>query len=312
MTIAVQDNNTQDTALSPVIHQPRVMVQQPKVAVFMPVLNEEETLKDNLLAIQSGLKYGVIDSFILVLDGCTDSSAEIAADVFQLNKEQRQRIKENKAVSIELPNKSKIFIGVNEKPQGKGLAFARSIWTLGELDFFANPSATVVTIDADVLNLNPTSAYRLAHELIKNEEKMLLGSQLELAGYHLSDGTEATTRTEERYNGFRAIMGSDLKPLIDEDPLWMSVFPTGICMEAALNTLIYPDRKVTSTVNDPIFNVPKTQAATLTSKKPGKHVSGREQATLAMEIDWKHEEAEANPERITSSVSLYRCLADIY
>ena len=277
--------------------------QEPKVAVFMPVLNEEKTIANNLLAIKKSLEYGLINQLVLVLDGCTDDSAKIAFEILNLSSEQKQRVQSNKAAYIDFSSGSRVLVASHEKPKGKGLSFARSVWSLDEENFFADESAVVVTIDSDVLNLLPTTPYRLADQLLARKEKMMLGMQMELTTPNLKKPRISKKITPPRFNGFRAILGTELKPLINKDPRWMKRFPTGICMEEALNHLIYPERKKII-LGESFFNIPSTEKPCLLAGTTGKNVSGDKQADLATNIDL------AFSSKNLSVTTLYTTLAD--
>ena len=232
--------------INPLKHSSQEMMEKLtdlKVAVFMSAKDEKKLIRPNLVAIEVGLRIGLYSEFVLVLDGCLDSTAQITADVFQLP----ELCNTFNTCSKEFSSGSRATIIQHEFTEGKGASFRDAVFKLSEIGFFADGTPVVVNIDADCIKMRASNPFRLACDLVLKDKPMIASESTELMSVPDDISLESLKRGQVKSHlatpqvaGFRAIKGSALKPMLDGDPKWKDLFPSGICMEAALNLLIYP------------------------------------------------------------------------
>ena len=90
--------------------------------------------------------------------------------------------------------------------------------------------------------------------------------------------------------GFRAVLGSALKPMLDQDPQWTQLWPSGICMEQALNLLLFPPQ---SRFDYSVPPIPRSDVPLLFAAA-GRNVDLGEQETLRQQIALRY--LELNPQ----------------
>lgn len=283
----------QSFILSETTNSPALQRADPFVAVFMPAHNEEPFIGKNLEAIRTGLERGMIHHFVLVLDGCSDKTETIASRVLRVRFEDSLAVGVPSVYSSQFSNGAKITALRFEGVRGKGAAFKEAVFSLQGENYFAAENAVLVTVDADALDLRANTAYQLACDLIEANVPMMLGQGREKYSQdEVSDpkmAREQGSLVSADMAGFRAIMGSALKPMLEHDLMWVELFPAGICMEQALNLLIFPPqtRFDYSVPAIPRSNVP------LLFAEAGRNVDLYAQETLRQQISLLY--SECNP-----------------
>ncbi len=278
----------------------------------MPAHNEERFIGKNLKAIRAGLEQGVIHQFVLVLDGCTDRTEAIACKMLGLSCGAPSFGGSSATLTRSLENGARIFALRFDSRQGKGAAFTKAVFALNRTDFFRRDNPVMVLIDADALDLAPTTAFRLAHDLITSSVPMMLGEGREKYDRDLLRdpicARERGSLVPACMAGFRAIHGSALQPMLNRDQQWVDLFPAGICMEQALNLLVLPPP--TSRIDYSTPAVPRSKVPLLFAKA-GRNVDTGSQEDLRQRIALRYSRLNptaAKPEGIVREIEYPRAL----
>lgn len=170
-----------------------------KVTVVVPAYNEEENIASVIKSLKEAKRAGIIQNFVIVDDGSTDRTAEIA--------------REEKARLIRL-----------KRNRGKGYAFYA-----GARYAKITRSTIVVELDADNINLKPKSIELLLMPLKKNPKlKMAVGVQ-----------NEGGIQSGFFASGQRALRMNAIEPLFKGGPKWTKLVKNaGLAMDTGLNYLI--------------------------------------------------------------------------
>jgi len=238
------------------------------LAVFMPARNEKKNIGKNVDVLKEGIQNGKIDYAVIVIDGSTDRTAEIAFTKLGLSKRQIIALTERNRGTLVLQDGFVIIY--HKKPEGKGRNFWEAVFTLkGRTNFFKNPNSVLVDVDADAVNLTVRKITGIAAELSRKGLPMILGKHLEKTADTIRPWNPRPEST-----GFRAIKATSLKPMLQMKKYWVRVFPRGFGMDYALNMLIleqdYLARKKPGKFDR--SDIPVSHIKLL-HEKPGKHGS---------------------------------------
>ncbi|MFA6419622.1 MAG: glycosyltransferase [archaeon] len=176
-----------------------------KVVVILPAHNEEADIGRVVGYLKKIKREGGIKDFVVVANGCTDRTAEIAiklgANVIQTRE----------------ANKGKAFL--------LGLPFARE-----------RKAGIVVTVDADAAEFTSKNIRALTDPIGKGKAKMVVSE----FGHH-----SGSISYPPEYSGFRAISMDTLKPIFAGNKTWIDALTsTSYSLERGLNTKILGNPRV--------------------------------------------------------------------
>jgi len=171
-----------------------------KVVAILPAHNEAGNIADAILSLQIAKREGAIFDFVVVANGCTDKTAEVASGMGA------------KVISLPEANKGKAFI--------QGVHFANKLG-----------AGVVFTADADADKFGSANVRAIVEPVLKGEAKMALSE------FHYP---KAGISFPANYTGFRAIAMSSLKPILAGNATWIhALTSTPYSLERGLNTKIF-------------------------------------------------------------------------
>lgn len=169
--------------------------------VILPAHNEAGFISKAIESLSLAKKQGVIFDFIVVANGCTDKTAEVARNLGA------------RVLVIPEANKGKAFV------EGVKLAHKEG-------------AKVICTIDADVEKFNPSTLQELIAPVSSGKTKMVIAE--------VSHGIGWEGSFPVGFSGFRAMSMNALKPIITGNKEWIrDLTSTPYSLERGLNAKIF-------------------------------------------------------------------------